>query len=348
MNRRRFLLISGGGLLVAGSGGWLWWISQHDAGPATADVHVDRLAQAMSGVAVVGRAWLSANEGVDPRAGLIDHLELDPEQEIDQEAFVQSLASQVEKELGGDGIFVHEGWWLSETEARLAAVHVVLLGDRASEPAEPGFEQAREGRLLRIQDQNPRSYIPGEGLSHPGLPDNVVSFRTETRPANRLVFVVEGQRRSINPRANGFSVVFNDAILAAVAAAGEEVDLWLYDPVAQRRQKVGKLEVKGVEAGEQSFCAPIDWGERSTRAGQAFNEQPDGSAAFWVRIDCFPENTVAVFNDVELPTTLRPDDGLITARVPDPTLYASPGRLRLELLDRASGESVLVGEFVVE
>lgn len=347
MKRRRFLLLSGGGLLLAGTGGWLWRAASTPE-PATAGVHLEHLAEAMSGAAVIGRAWLDANANRNPKSDLVERLAFDPQVEIENHEFLERVSGRVERDLADEQIFIHEGWWLSETEAQLAALHVAVLRTKASEPNEPGFEQSREGRLVRILDQNPTSANRGEPLSHPSLPDNVLSFRTSRRPPNRLMLVVEGHRRPISAGPEGFSARLTDAALAAIARAEDEVDLWLYDPVAQRRQHIGALEIREPTANDEGFCAPTDWGDRSTRAGEVFNEQPDGSAAFWVRVSCFPRRTVVVLNDVELPTTLRTDDGLITARVPDPTLYATAGRYTLELLDRDSGTTEPVGEFVVE
>jgi hypothetical protein len=346
MKRRRFLALTGGGLLLVGTGGLLWRVGSAPE-PATFGVHLGALARDMSGAAVIGRAWLNANEGSEPKRELIEELALDPNDEIEYDTFVERLAQRVERDFEAQAILEHDGWWLSETEARLAALHVALLGFEASEPAEPGFEQSREGRLVRVRDQNPGSAKRGEPLTHPTLPDNVLSFRTSRRPPNRLMLVVEGHQRPISAGAEGFSVTLNDAALAAIARAGDEVDLWLYDPVAQRRQMVGTLLLEEPAGNEDGFCKPTDWGARATRAGEAFNEQPDGSAAFWIQARCFPEQTVVVFDNVELPTTLQPDEGLITARLPDPTLYARPGEYRIELLDRDSGAAQLVGDFTV-
>ena len=346
MKRRRFLVLTGGGLLLVGTGGLLWRVGTAPE-PATVGVHLDGLARDMSGAAVIGRAWLAANKGRAPKAALVEQLAFDPDDIIEHDAFVERLAQRVERDFEEQAIFEHEGWWLSETEARLAALHVALLGVEASEPVEPGFDRSREGRLLRVLDQNPGSATRGEPLTHPGLPDNVLSFRTSRRPPNRLMLVVEGHQRPISAGAEGFSVSLNDAALAAIASAGDEVELWLYDPVAQRRQMVGTLQLEEPAGNEKVFCEPIDWGVRSTGAGEVFNEQPDGSAAFWIQIPCFPEQTVVAFDNVELPTTRQPDEGLITARVPDPTLYATPGEYRIELLDRDSGVTQPVGVFTV-
>ncbi|QOC23749.1 hypothetical protein IC757_06375 [Wenzhouxiangella sp. AB-CW3] len=346
MNRRRFLLISGSGLLVLGGGG-LFWRFAREIPAALPGIHFDHIARDMTGVAVVGQAWLEQHDDTDPHQVLLDNLALSAEHEMEFSDLVATLGERIEHDLAGHGLFKHEGWWLSQTEAALAALHVKLLGEDASHPDEPGFEQAGEGRLLRIQGQAPTKLVPGEPLAHPGLPENVISFETAQRPPSRLVFFVQGHRLHISPRSNGFSVQLIDVILDDIARAGGSVALWLYDPVAQRRQQVGTLTVTEAVPDQAGFCAPADWGERETVAGEPFNEQPDGASAFWILVDCFPDDTVVVFDGVELPTTLQADEGLITARMPDPTLIEIPGEYALELLDRKSGAVEPVGQFRV-
>jgi hypothetical protein len=72
------------------------------------------------------------------------------------------------------------------------------------------------------------------------------------------------------------------------------------------------------------------WGPDRTKAGVAFNAQPDGSAALWTRLNR-PLSSGAVtvdFNGHPLPAAVQGD--LVTASVPQP-LYAVAGTYALHV-----------------
>lgn len=349
MKRRQFLFLTAGGIAVAGAGAGagLWLFCPDRSEPRNAQSQLAALAESMVGVADVGRAWRAAHGQDDVQARLLESLGLRANQVLMHDELVDRLATRVEQELDQGRIFEHEGWWLSETEARLAALHVALLGPDASTATEPQFDRAPEVQIVELEHFNPRSIRQGETLAHPGLPEGVIWFALAERPPPRLVVMLAGRRVTINPAGSGFSIRISDALMENLNAHPGEHEIWLYDPVANRRQRLGVFTVREAAPNETGFCPVERWGPQETVAGEVFNEQPDGAAAFWIRIGCFPPETVVVFNGVELPTTLRPDDGLITVHVADPTLYAQSGTYQLELLDRETDSIQPVGEFQV-
>jgi len=350
MKRRQFLVLTAGGIAIAGAGAGagLWLFCPDRREPGNARQRLLALVEAMTGVAVVGRAWQQAHPQADVEHELLRTLGMDAEQIVLHEDFVERLGEQIENDLAEGRIFEHGHWWLAETEARLAALHVAALGPQASEVEAPEYSTAPEGRIVRLGRFHPKSMRQGEPITYSGLPDGVIWFGTAAATPPRLIVVIAGRELRISVGENGFSVRIPDALQGQLSAAPGEHEIWLYDPVAHRRQRLGTFTVREGAPDEAGFCAVERWGPQETRTGQVFNEQPDGAAAFWIRIGCFPPGTVVVLNNVELPTTLRPDDGLITTHITDPTLYDTPGRYTLELLDRESGAVQPVGEFIVE
>lgn len=349
MKRRQFLVLTAGGIAIAGAGAGagLWLFCPAREEPTNARRQLIALAESLLGVAAVGRAWREAHVQADPEAMLLQSLELDADEVVLHEAFVERLAVRIEADLEQGRIFEHEGWWLAETEARLAALHVAALGPEASEAEDPEFDTAPEGRIVRVERFNPKSMRQGEAITHTGLPDGVIWFATASPPAPRLVVMMAGRQIRISTSEYGFSVRIPDGLQDYLNANPGEHEIWLYDPVTNRRQMLGTFIVREGEPDETGFCPIGRWGPRNTVAGEVFNEQPNGAAAFWVRIACFPEDTVLVMDGVELPTTLRPADGLITAHVADTSLYEAPGEYAIELLDRQTGNTQPVGPFVV-
>jgi hypothetical protein len=93
-----------------------------------------------------------------------------------------------------------------------------------------------------------------------------------------------------------------------------------------------------------------DWGPRETAAGKAFNAQPDGLAAFWVKTDGATPSTVLVLAGRKLPSFVTADGKLVTANLPGDLseLYAKPGTYRFFLQDTDSGYRTDEAAFVVK
>lgn len=349
MKRRHFLYLTAGGATAVGVGaaGGVWLFCPGRNEPLTVRRQLHSFASSMQGVARTGHAWLDANPGIEPGAALMEALGLQPDKLLTHRELVQQLEQQVTRDFEQERLFVHEGWQLSRTEARLAALHVALLGPDASEANDPAFESAPEGSLVDVERFTPEAMQAGETLEGSGVPEGVIWFGTAGVPAPRMRMVIRGRQLTINTTERGFSSRLPQALIEELGNNPGEHELWLYDPVENRRQKLGALTVRGDVQKQDGFCAVDRWGPESTQAGETFNTQPDGASAFWIRIDCFPESTVVTLDGVEVPTTLRPGDGLITTHITDHTIYAEPGEYKVELLDRDTGNSRTVGNFVV-
>lgn len=349
MKRRRFVAMTTGGIGLIGAGavGGLWWFCP---GPSTTDsaaAHLEQIARSMTGATSAGRAWRLTNPDADPRAYLLRNLGFGPNEKIDRDALIEALAARVEQEFAENHLFEHDHWMLSQTETQLAALHVSLLGANAVETRSPSFETAPEARLVSLERYNPKKVTQGEPLTHPGLPENVIWFGTSDPPPPRFRVVVDGTSLTTNASENGFSIRVPDPLRYQLFEKPGDHEIWLYDPVVDRRQRLGTITVVEVEAADDEFCEVTAWGPQQTEAGSTFNEQPDGASAFWLRVDCFPPGTVVVLAGTEVPTTLHPDDGLITTHIKNRDLYARPGNYAVELMDSATGRTQEVGIFIV-
>ncbi len=80
------------------------------------------------------------------------------------------------------------------------------------------------------------------------------------------------------------------------------------------------------------------WGPDSTRAGQVFNKQPNGSAALWIRVNqsLAGDEAAIEFNGVLLQGNISGD--LVTTVVPV-DLYAKPGAYKVHVIVRKGGQS---------
>lgn len=99
----------------------------------------------------------------------------------------------------------------------------------------------------------------------------------------------------------------------------------------------------------QSSLQITKWGPDRTKAGVVFNEQSDGSAALWIRMNrsLSGADVVVDFNGQPLTTAVQGD--LVTATVP-PSLFAAQGTYALHVSVKQDGAVVQSNgvSFVVE
>lgn len=61
------------------------------------------------------------------------------------------------------------------------------------------------------------------------------------------------------------------------------------------------------------FCPIEAWRPQVAEKNKAFNVQPNGDAAIWIKTKCAPKTTKATINGVKTSTTVQP--GTVTASV---------------------------------
>lgn len=106
----------------------------------------------------------------------------------------------------------------------------------------------------------------------------------------------------------------------------------------------------GVASGALPASLQItSWGPDRTKAGVAFNAQPDGNAALWIRVNHSLDGADATidFNGHSLTATVQGE--LVTASVPE-SLYAATGTfpLHVSVKRRASVVQSNDVKFVIE
>lgn len=87
------------------------------------------------------------------------------------------------------------------------------------------------------------------------------------------------------------------------------------------------------------------WGPDSTKAGVAFNKQPDGSAALWIRVNqsLAGDEAAISFNGVLLQGNIS--GNLVTASVPA-DLYSKQGVYKVQVIARKSNQSAQSNDVV--
>jgi hypothetical protein len=77
-----------------------------------------------------------------------------------------------------------------------------------------------------------------------------------------------------------------------------------------------------------------DFGPQKVEAGAAFNVQPNGLSAMWIKADHITDNTTIVWGEKQINTFKEPYG--VSALIPK-ELYASPGPVQIYLFDTKTG-----------
>ena len=88
-------------------------------------------------------------------------------------------------------------------------------------------------------------------------------------------------------------------------------------------------------------------GPIQTKVGQAFNVQPDGHAAMWLKTENATETTLVVWGWTRLKTAYVSPTGL-TALVAPRELYSKAGQYQIYLVDSKTDKTSNVLSFTVE
>lgn len=300
-----------------------------------------RLAAGLHGVEFVGPVCADHGTADRPLMELLDRLRASGEPEIGP-----ALAMVIASDVTAGRVIDINGWQFAESECLLLAAAAGLQGLGSARRAETDdlvFEDFAE-----VERWGPRETIEGRIFNPAGNGRGGLWVRVaEPAPAaTRLVF--GGVELTTHFEPGVITASLEPEHTRKVITNPGLYEVLMVDTARGIAQRVGHLTVRPMppkatlDDGRQSevFCKVERWGPDHAPQGQAFNEQPDGSAAFWVRIGCAPESAELVLSDTPLPTTVS--SGIVTARVPHYAELAT-GEHKLTLHDPESGETLTVG-----
>jgi hypothetical protein len=261
-----------------------------------------------------------------------------------------ALSSALEEDFAtGDRLDI-AGWQLARTECLLLAAAATAQGLR--EPARAERSDLRFEDFAAIEGWGPDETIEGEIFNPIGNGRGGFWIRVADTVPGSTRLVLDGVELATHFEPGVVTASLDPDHMERVVATPGMVPLLMVDTARNIAQRVGYLTVRPrppaatLADGSRSevFCEVERWGPDHAPQGQAFNEQPDGSAAFWVRIGCAPAGAVLVLDGTPLETSVR--TGLVSARVPHYAELAA-GDHRLQLRDPASGEILDIGTFRV-
>jgi hypothetical protein len=239
-----------------------------------------------------------------------------------------------------------EGWQLSETECRLAALSFVLKGDQAA--ATPVAVELTPGEVVGVVNWGPQTTYKGEKFNEQPDGHSGLWFKAQDTPVSAIL-VFAGKNQSTQMYADSFTSGLRGEFMQQVINTPGEYSVELLDKASQLIQKIGTFRVLDppatAEATDLDQCEIENWGPVHSPAGQPFNPQPSGDSAFWVGTNCALAGSRLIFAGAKLKTTVH--DNFLTAPVPAGH-ELEPGTYSLEIQLGDSEGRLKVGDFLVE
>jgi len=331
--------------LLAGCGDGDDSVSDRSRSPGEALRDLQDLAAGLRGVDFVGPVCFRRLQVEDPLQELLSSLALDTG------PLVAALRNRIAGDFQEGRVVDINGWKLSEGECLLLAGAAELQG--LAETTELTPQPFAQESFMEIAAWGPDQTLEGEIFNPIGNGRGGFWMRISSPVNGSMRLVLDGRELATHFEPGLITASLEPDYMERIISAPGVHELVLIDKSKRLRQSVGFLTVAARPnmavladgSPSEAFCEVGRWGPTSSVQGEAFNRQPSGSAAFWVRIGCAPKDSVLTLDGIDLPTTVQ--GGLVTAGVAH---YADleRGEHALAIRDPSSGEKLTIGNLLVQ
>lgn len=241
---------------------------------------------------------------------------------------------------------LREDWWLLHHDLMFGLQHAAaldpLLGPAWRQPAlltTQGQLSSAVRPTVEIADFAPRTLRVGE--AHLPQPDGSSAMWVRPRNASRQArIILDGEPLATSAGPDG---VLTAVIPPRVLRSAGRHSLHIADPVTRSRSAEVELEVvdpalpptPAVTGVPPAAFRLVAWGPTSVEEGASFNQQPDGSSAFWFRLENAPGSVAVSLDGARVPSAAG-SGGMVSATVK----AMVRGRHRLALVDPATGATL--------
>lgn len=247
-----------------------------------------------------------------------------------------------------------DGWLLSETECLLAACYVTHSQYTATrETSEKTFLNAKTEDFMTIKNWGPKKTLKGEVFNKQSDGHAGIWVAVENPPPNIKMYINGQLEATFTSEKSITSGIHNLKELDDFINTLGKSEIALYDDINHRKQVLGFFEVLPVPKKliypdgvvSASFCPIESWGPKQAKKGVAFNKQPNGHAAIWIKTKCSSKTTKVWINDTEMTTTIHHD--LITASININKINSDSGYYKVELRDKNTNENLSIGKITL-
>jgi hypothetical protein len=342
MNRQRRFLIKAlvaSGLGLSSYAGYRW-LNQ----PEKMDL------RALLGNVYTNEALASVTEQFEAPYTQLE-AQLDVSADIRLEALKDALTRAIRADFSMGRVLIIDQWHLSQTEALLLASAIEAFGFKQDDAIEKNFANARQEDFVVIENWGPRETY--QGVKFNEQPDGHcgIWIVAQDLPDGVEVYLNGVKNPSFSSEKGITTGIYRevDAFLQRVGTT----EIVLYDAINHRKQTVGTFEVlppfthHRYADGTTSkvFGELTGWGPDRVRVGEVFNQQPNGHAALWFKVNSTESQINIEFNNERFKATVRKD--LITVSFHPDYLPVEPGRYPVWIISEAHNERLLAGEIEV-
>jgi hypothetical protein len=341
MKRRTFILFSSGALAI-GTGVFYWQKNSS----------LSAFIKQLKGLDAIGEEYKKTHKN----GNYLKQLEEKLAHYQQNSSLNEQIEKSIEDDFINDNISSINGWQLSQTECLIAASYVSFKGYVKPKNTAPvqNFKNAKIENFIEIKNWGPQKTLQNEIFNKQSDGHAGIWFATDN-PLPNLKVVIDGRIEAtfINERSITSGIHNKEDLTLFLNNIGKH-EIALYDPINQRKQIVGYFEVLPIPKKliyadgtvSKVFCPIESWGPQVAKKNQAFNVQPNGNAAIWIKTQCAPRTAKVKVNGLTIKTTVQA--GAVTASVQVSKLKPIENTFHIELFDIQSKESIAIGKIKIE
>ena len=300
----------------------------------------------------LGKAWLASLPRTPDLMELM--LQLVARLDLSNGSLDAAMAQRVRADfVAGDRCNI-DGWQLSLTECQLVGLRQLALHSGLLQAQQVSMQEGAgysNKEIAALEDWGPRHTLQGETFNRQLDGHSGLWFKLSGAPGHAKI-MIDGELSSTSVSENTVTSGLHGATQERILANPGKYEIALVDPIRKTRQHIGYFEVRAISpvdsaqiTSKDEFCDVVKWGPRETRAGEAVNEQPDGSMGIWLHTRCLPPDTQLFFGDDPLKYHRRAFG--LTTSVPL-ALLGAPGRIPLSLYNPDTGEKRVFGHLLIQ
>ena len=282
----------------------------------------------------------------DPYNSLVNHAKL-PNTYQDETA-LELVAKQIKLDFLHKQTITLNHWHLSQTEVLVILSAINLLGFATTVTVVNDVSNAPFEDIITIEKWGPQETY--QGVKFNEQPDGHCGLWVVSSDVpDGIQVYINGEKRNIFVNEKGFTTGIYTDVDAFINQVGSS-DILIYDTINHRKQIIGNFNVLPAfdfhqyEDGSYSavFSQIVDWGPKNSYLGEAFNQQPNGHAAFWFKLNSMSSQVFVNFNGHQIKATVRKD--IITASMPVEYLPLTVGEYPVYLSNEEKDESFFIGD----
>ncbi len=272
--------------------------------------------------------------------------------ETSEQEFLAYLNQKIKRDYKNNQLIDVDQWKISLTEAMVMAAALQSGVAMVKVDQDQTFENAPFEDFLKVKTWGPQETY--QGVKFNEQPDGHCGmWITADNINDGMEVYIGGQKTHAFINENGLTTGIYDNVDEFINQVGGS-EIVVYDSINHRKQMIGTFQVLPpfefyrYKDGTQSkvFSVLKDWGPQKADVGEVFNQQQEGVASFWIKVNSKSTQVRLVFNGHSYKATVRKD--IITSSFPADNIPKKPGLYPVYLVSQEYNEKLHVGDFKIK